>query len=288
MVARFCLVFDVEGEFGRLPIRPNKPVLSRLVNTASMIFGVDYSIKKFKRIVTTLERHRFPSTFFFVGALLHTPKEKDLLSDYLSISRKTNYLFKSNLLKRIPSWGTYIEKNLVDHSLFELGNHTFLHECVALESKEVIEQSLAYSRSLELLRGFTSTSFSAPWHMLDNASFDICKLLKEQHFKIALFAGKNKGVHLAENFAVKKPTTESGIKIVHISLDIGTVNFSDIEKDLRSRIEEAIDTNSICCVLTHDNNIRDIALLEKIVALVSSYNGKIVAQTLSDALSPFR
>ncbi len=288
--AAVVLMIDAEGEFSRIAFNTKDSFLHKTEMFVSKLLNLDYSINTFVKMINILKKYNFPATLFIVGALYLENKNKYLLKEYLKSKPKTRYLFKNNLFKMAPSWGSYIKKHR-KNKLFDFGIHNFLHESNFAESDKQISRSIEYSVKAAKTIGISPKTYAAPWFELEEAKNPdrVYNILKKNRIIATRFDGiKETGKNSITKESIKQIFTGYGINCVNGSHFIGNGKVNKEEyKLIKKDIEKAIKTNSIYAVSTHDTTFlrHGIKHFENIIKLIKSYHRKINITTLSNIAS---
>lgn len=286
--ASVVLMIDTEGEFGRIAFSPKYTSLYKFKMLVSYLLNLDYSIKTFDKMLKILKKYRFPVTLFIVGSLYLENKNRNLLKVYLKSGPKTKYLLnKCKLAGAIPSWGDYLKKQR-KNKLFDFGVHNFLHESNFSETDEQIRKSIEYSIKAAKIIGISPKTYSAPWFELEEEEKPsrIYGIIRREGIIAARFDGiKEKGSKtINKSKSISILSTRHGLKCINTSHFIGNGKIRRKEYEtIKKGIENAIKTNSIYAISTHDTTFLRHGLnhFENIIKLIKGYEKEICITTLS-------
>jgi len=285
--AAVILMIDAEGEFSRIAFNPKDNLLHKTKMLISRLLNLDYSINTFVKMLNILNKYNFPATLFIVGSLYLEKKNKYLLKEYLKSKPKTRYLFKNNLFKIVPCWGSYIKKQR-KNKLFDFGIHNFLHESNFAESDKQISRAIEYSVKAAKTIGITPKTYAAPWFKLEEAKNPtrVYNILKKNGITATRFDGikETEKNTITKSESIKKIFSRYGINCINGSHFIGNGKINKEEYRLiKKGIEKAIKTNTIYAISTHDTTFvrHGIKHFENIIKLIKSYNKRISITTLS-------
>ncbi|MBD3164425.1 polysaccharide deacetylase family protein [Candidatus Woesearchaeota archaeon] len=287
--ASVVLMVDTEGEFSRLAFSSRTPLLYKIKMAISYWAGMDYSLKTLDKIVKILKKYNLPATFFFVGALYLRKQDKSPLKKYIETKSKTSYLFNiKKIIRIIPSWGDYIEKNM-KNDLFELGIHNFLHESNFVEDDEQIRKSIKYTKKAANAIGIKPKSYAAPWFELETKESPkrIYDILKTENIDSTRFDGildtrlnkiikKNKISQIYKRYGIN--CINSSYFIANGKID--KKEYAVIEKG----IQKAINNGAVYAISTHDTTFarEGTKHFENIIRTISKYRKDIQIRKISD------
>jgi len=287
MKMRFLLSIDTEAEFWKYIPHPfySQSLLYRIKWYLNRVRG-KFIYAKDKQglvnIVNFLKANKFPATFNITGHLYlksckgwpHFKELKPLAK--WSFKKDWYYWDPASNQDSSPGLyaGSYIEKTMKSNSLFDLGLHSFAHECWPLEDKKIVNSGVKAAILAAKSIGIKPLSFSAPFNITEDKknSEVLYTSLKENGLKIVRYAGReefpNKSLH---KFKVVSPIRKKGLIFVHTSYTFdGTSKNERIQRiiqDIKEKAETS-DKNAVYCLCCHDFTFKKIDYLEQIIKTV--------------------
>jgi len=293
---RFLLSFDTEAEFWKYIQHPfySQSLAYRLkwhLNKIRGKFVYAQNRKGLINIVKLLKLNNFPATFNITGHLYL--KSCKGWPHFKELKPKAKWFFKKDWYywdpasdyKHYPGLylGDFIEKEMKNNSLFDLGIHGFAHECWPLEDKKTVSSGVHAAMMAAKTLGVKPITSSAPFNITEDKrnSRVLYDSLKENGIKIVRYTGKEDFPRASmHEFNVIPPTKKYGLTFVHVSYTFdGTSSNQRIESIIRDikKKAETTDKNAVYCLCCHDFTFKNLKHLEKIIKTVMDlkHKGKV-------------
>jgi peptidoglycan/xylan/chitin deacetylase (PgdA/CDA1 family) len=286
---KFILSVDTEGDFWKYIPNPfyNKSLVYRIKWRLNRLRGKFIYAKGdqgLRNIVNYLKENNIKADLNITGHLYlkdcagfphyleDKPKAEWFKKDWYYWDKGGNEKTKPGLYM-----GTYIQQELKNNPLFNLGLHGFAHECFPLESPEVTVTGIQMGMLAARLRGVCPITYSAPFNVtevINRNPFVLYDSLAVNGILTTRFAGIDEYPNgYNHEFRVLPPFRKYNQNLILVQASNtfdGTSDekrINDILIDLALKADSS-DKNAIYCLSCHDFTFKNIDKLKKIMNYV--------------------
>ncbi|MBU1104010.1 MAG: hypothetical protein KJ600_05635 [Nanoarchaeota archaeon] len=302
---RFLLSVDTEADFWKYIQNP--------FYSFSKIYQIKWRLNKIrgkfiyaknrqglKNLVTFFKENQIPATFNITGHLYL--KSCNGWPHFNELKPKAKWFFKKNWYYWDPKsgyseypglyLGDFIEKEMKNNPLFDLGIHGFAHECWPLEESKIVDSGIRAAKNAANKIGVSPVSCSSPFNITEDKSNPsvLYSALRKNGFKIIRYTGlEDFPKKMTHKFKVIPPFKRYGLTFVHVSSTFdGTSKPGRIKRILKDIEENANkrDKNAVYCLCCHDFTFKSLKNLKIILNTVLKLKkkGKIELINMRDLL----